>query len=125
MRSRALTALFAVGLLPVWGCGGPAMAPVKGRVMFNGKPVKVAQITFSPIGAEGQKETGKPATGFTKEDGTFVLSTFRDSDGAIVGSHSVNVVLDDTNPAKCQRTKGLTLEVKAGDNEFTIEMEPK
>src|SRR5262245_43673197 len=101
------------------------MASVKGKVMFNGKPVKEAQVTFSPTGAEGQKETGKPATGFTDENGNFELSTFKNYDGAIVGSHSVHVVLDDTNPAKCKRIKDQTLEVKPGSNEFTIEMDPK
>jgi hypothetical protein len=35
------------------------------------------------------------------------------------------VTLDDTNPARCKRSKALTLEVKPGPNEFTIEMDPK
>jgi uncharacterized GH25 family protein len=123
IRLSVFTAGLVLVLLP--GCGGPAMAPVKGKVTFNGKPVKEAQITFSPAGAEGQKETGKPGTGFTDEEGNFVLSTFKNYDGAIVGNHSVLVVLDDTNPAKCKRNKTLTLEVKPGQNEFTIEMDPK
>src|SRR5262245_32383200 len=92
------------------------MAPVKGKVMFNGKPVKEAQVTFAPAGAADQKETGKPATGFTDENGDFELSTFKNYDGAIVGSHNVRVSLDDTNPAKCKRLKSLTLEVKPGAN---------
>jgi hypothetical protein len=93
--------------------------------MFDGKPVKEAAITFSPTGVPGQLETGKPGTGFTDADGNFELSTFKDYDGAIVGSHSVHVSLDDTNPAKCKRIKSLTVEVKPGDNTFTIEMDPK
>lgn len=119
--------LFACGLaaLALAGCGGPTMAPVKGRVMLNGKPVKEAQVTFSPVGEAAQKETGKPGTGFTDENGQFALSTFRNYDGAIVGSHSVLVMVDDTNPAKCKRTKSLTLEVTPGANEFTVEMDPK
>jgi hypothetical protein len=116
----------AAGLaLLVAGCGGPQMAPVKGKVMFNGKPVKDAAVTFAPAGAADQKETGKPGTGFTDENGDFELSTFKNYDGAIVGSHNVRVTLDDTNPAKCKRIKSLTLEVKPGANEFTIEMDPK
>jgi len=123
MRTRVILVLFA--LAPLCGCGGANMAPVKGRVMFNGKPVKEAAVTFSPLGAKGQKETGKPGTGFTDEEGKFELSTFRNYDGALVASHSVHVTLDDTNPTKCKRSKSATLEVKPGDNDFTIEMEPK
>jgi hypothetical protein len=122
---RRLLSILAVVALVCSGCGGPQMSPVKGRVLFDGKPVKEAQITFSPLGAEGQKETGKPATGFTDDEGNFVLSTFKNYDGALQGSHNVLVVLDDTNPAKCKRTKNVTLEVKPGSNEFSIEMDPK
>ena len=124
MRSFSFIAAGLVGLM-LCGCGGPQMAPVKGRVMFNGKPVKSAAVTFSPAGAAGQKETGKPGTGFTDEDGNFQLSTFSNYDGALVGNHAVLVTLDDTNPAKCKREKALTLEVKPGQNEFTVEMDPK
>ena len=125
MASRVCLIAIAVAAVLLPGCGGERVAPVKGRVMFNGEPVKEAAITFSPMGGANQLEAGTPATGFTKPDGTYVLSTFKDSDGALVGTHSVNVVLDDTNPAKCKRHKGLTLEVKPGSNEFTIEMDPK
>jgi hypothetical protein len=125
MRLRLSLAAIALGAALMSGCGGPTMAPVKGRVLFNGQPVKEAGVTFSPVGAAGQKETGKPGTGFTDENGNFDLSTFKNYDGAIVGPHAVHVVLDDTNPAKCRRIKDLTLEVKPGGNEFTIEMDAK
>jgi hypothetical protein len=124
MRSLSLIAAVFIGLMSC-GCSSQPMAPVKGRVMFNGKPVKAAAVTFSPAGAAGQKETGKPGTGFTDDDGNFQLSTFSNYDGALVGNHAVLVTLDDTNPAKCKREKSLTLEVKSGPNEFTIEMDPK
>lgn len=35
---------------------------------------------------------GQPATGEIQPDGSFVLSTFRSEDGAIVGKHRVRVV---------------------------------
>jgi hypothetical protein len=125
MPSRVMLVVVAVGLVAVCGCGAPTMAPVKGQVMFNGKPVPDASLTFSPLGAEGQKETGKPGTGYTDENGQFELSTFKNYDGALIGSHSVTVMLPDTHPAKCKRAKQLTLEVKPGTNEFVIEMDPK
>jgi hypothetical protein len=125
MRSRVLLGLLAVGCALLSGCGAATMAPVKGRVLFNGKPVPDAALTFSPLGAEGQKETGKPGTGYTDENGNFELSTFKNYDGALIGSHSVSVMVPDTHPMKCTRFKQLTLEVKPGQNEFTIEMDPK
>ena len=82
------------------------------------------QLMFSLTGEPEQKETGKPATAQTDENGNFELSTFSNYDGALVGNHTVHVTLDDTNPAKCKRSKALALDVKPGSNEFTIEMDP-
>src|SRR5262249_349714 len=65
MLPRLTLLLSALGLLTLGGCSGPSMAPVKGQVMYNGKPVKAAAVPFSPTGPPGQLETGKPATGFT------------------------------------------------------------
>jgi len=122
---RVFLPVAAAVALALPGCGGPTMAKVKGKVMFDGKTVKDAAVTFNPTGAPGQKETGKPATGFTDADGNFELSTFKNYDGAIVGPHSVHVMIDDTNPAKCRRTKDLKLDVANGPNEFTIQMDTK
>jgi len=102
------------------------MAPVKGRVTFDGKPVKEAAIAFAPLPAgEKDKEPGKPAAGFTDADGYFELSTFRPLDGCLIGNHKVTVSLDDTNPAKCRRSKELSFEVKPGSNVCDIQMDPK
>jgi len=95
------------------------------RYLRDGEPVKEANITFSPVGQAGQLEAGKPATGQSDPDGYFVLSTFSKYDGALVGMHTVHVSLEDTNPAKCKKSKALTLEVKPGSNDFTIEMDPR
>jgi hypothetical protein len=118
--------LAAAGSVALSGCGGPAMAPVKGRVTFKGLPVKEAAVAFAPVPrSDEDKDPGKPATGFSDADGYFELSTFKPLDGAIVGKHKVTVSLDDTNPAKCNRQKELTFEVKPGANEMTIEMDPR
>jgi hypothetical protein len=72
---------FCFVVIPVFGllvgCG-QSLAPVKGRVTCNGKPVAEAQITFNPVGKDAtDKEAGKPGTGFTDAEGNFVLSTYR------------------------------------------------
>ncbi len=124
MRTCAGLLALAVGLMFLPGCGGgPALAPVTGRVTCNGQPVKDAAITFSPVPrSKEDREPGKPATGFTDAQGQFALSTFRELDGALITKHRVTVVLDDTNPARCIKTKELFWEVKPGANEVNIEL---
>src|SRR5262245_40546364 len=109
MRFLSCVVLVLAGSLVLSGCGGPEMASVKGRVTFKGKPVKDAAITFSPSAKSSEdKFPGKPAVGFTDEEGNYELSTFKPRDGALVGNHRVSVMLDDTNPTKCARYKELT-----------------
>src|SRR5688572_27539244 len=81
---RSIT-LFSCALLLMIGagCGGeakPPVAQVKGKVTFNGAPVKGGTITFSPYGGSGY--TG---TGAVKDDGTFVLSAADAGEGAPIG----------------------------------------
>jgi hypothetical protein len=124
MRTRPSILLLLAGLLLLPGCGGPKMAYVTGKVTCKGKPVKEAAVTFNPAGRfDGDKEPGKPATGFTDEEGKYVLATFKKNDGALIGKHQVTVTLDDTNPARCKRSKSLAFEVKAGPNECNIELD--
>jgi hypothetical protein len=119
-RGCALVAIAAF----LAGCGGADMAPVKGRVLFRGKPVGEASLTFSPIPQNDKdKEPGKPGTGFTDAEGNYVLSSYKPYDGAIVGDHRVVVAVDDTNPVRCKRLTEIELEVKPGENELNIELE--
>jgi hypothetical protein len=125
MRIHFVYVLLLYVPLCLAGCGEQIMAPVKGRVLCHGKPVKEAQVTFSPKPkSEKDLEPGKPGTGFTDEEGIFVLSTYKELDGAQIGEHNVNVVLDDTNPAKCKRVLSIMLEVKPGPNDFSLELKP-
>jgi hypothetical protein len=122
---RATTTLFLPlsGLLLLSGCGEPTMAPVKGRVTCQGKPVSEAAITFSPVPrTEGDKEPGKSATGYSDADGVYVLSTYKQLDGAHVGKHRVTITLEDTNRAPCKRSTQVVLDVKPGDNALDIEL---
>lgn len=72
------------------GCGGsgdpgaiPAV-PAVGTVTYRGKPVEKGTIQTMP-------EKGRPAQGIIK-DGHFILSTYRDEDGAVPGKHQVGVI---------------------------------
>ena len=117
------------------GCtssGNLPTSPVKGRVTYRGKPVPNGTVMFVP-------ETGPAATGELTKDGTFVLTTYSNGDGAVLGMHKVAITaLQDTSglspeqsgtpaplvPEKYlgQDTSGLTFEVKEGENEanFTL-----
>lgn len=82
------------------GCGrGPEMAPVSGKVTYNGQPLKFGSVTFQP-------QKGQPARGEILSDGTFTLSTFKAGDGAAVGTHKVRVACYDSQRAPAQAGGG-------------------
>lgn len=67
------------------GCNrGPRVAPVSGVVKFKGQPLKFGAVMTQP--AQGQ-----PARAMIQSDGSFVLSTFDEGDGAVVGTHKVRI----------------------------------
>ena len=73
-----------------WGCGPagrgtlPSLIPVKGKVTYKGKPLTEGRITFLP-------DYGREAHGEIQPDGTFVLTTDKDGDGAVAGEHRVSI----------------------------------
>ena len=73
------------------GCGGGTgfekPVPVTGKVVFQGKPVDGAMVTFLSK-AEG---AGRSASGQTAADGSFSLTTFKTGDGALPGDYLVTV----------------------------------
>jgi hypothetical protein len=118
-RAARLVILAALTLLP--GCGS-GLASVSGRVTCKGQPLANAAVVFSPVpNAEGDRESGKAASGSTDADGRYVLTTAGEGSGALVGKHRVVVYPDDTTRPPC-RSKVLTLEVKPGDNTLDIEL---
>jgi hypothetical protein len=58
---------------------------VKGRVTYRGKPLTKGSITFEPT------DGGREARGTIGPDGTFVMTTDQDGDGALIGVHRVSV----------------------------------
>ncbi|QEG16822.1 hypothetical protein GmarT_26900 [Gimesia maris] len=116
----------------------PPMAPVKGVVTLDGKPLTTGTIQFTPDKDRGT--TGRMALGGIKEDGTFELM----GDGAQVGHHLVSIecyessAFDPNQPVN-QAPKSLiplmytdpkkseiTAQVQAGEeNHFTFELKSK
>jgi hypothetical protein len=125
MRSRLIPILLAASVVPAWGCGTPNIAPVRGRVTCNGKPVPDAALIFSPVPKnENDRESGKAAAAGTDADGYFVLSTFKERDGALIGKHRVSITIDENAKIPC-KSKVIEVEIKPGDNEVNIELDPK
>lgn len=138
---RWLPVVVVVALLAGWtGCGKGGgseynVAPVKGKVTYNGEAVKGGNITLQPLAEAGGKAgvTGRPASGSVGDDGTFVLSTYGKDDGAVIGKHQVSympVVVGATSyedkPAPSPYAglvpKTKEVEVKEGENEINIEL---
>jgi hypothetical protein len=132
--------LVLVGLT-LTGCGGGGnMASVTGKVTYNGKEVAGGGIFFSPRG-QGEGNPGKGAVGKIKNDGTYVLGTYSESDGALIGKHIVNFsppaieVKSGTelkpgekpvfNPYLNLEPKQTEVEVTAGTNTINIELVKK
>lgn len=69
------------------GCGttGPAIAPVNGKVLIDGKPLTQGRVVAVPA-------AGRGANGIIQPDGSFTLSTYEPGDGALVGTHKISVV---------------------------------
>jgi hypothetical protein len=85
LQHRPLLLWTCLACLLLAGCSrGPRIAPVRGRVTYNGKPVTTGKIWFYP-------ENGRPALGVLAEDGTYTLTTDRPGDGALVGTHRVAI----------------------------------
>lgn len=111
---------------------------MRGTVTLDGKPLTTGSISFVP-------QAGRSASGIIQPDGTFTLTTYTPSDGAIVGHHQIAVqsyrrrkgaASDDAEESEFESLipmryasrgqSGLTFEVIAGqDNVVELKLESK
>lgn len=127
LQSITVTALMA-GLCCGCGVAGsgtmPGVIPVKGKVTYKGKPVAKGSVTFEPDGF------GRDAHGKIESDGSFVLSTYKEGDGAVPGHHRIAVKDTGIKSPKDAFAKkyagvsssGLTADVDEEHTEFTVEL---
>lgn len=89
------TVLVATAILTFVGCGDSSIAPVSGKVTWDGEPVGGIRLVFSPILLEGETDPGPWSSGLTNSAGEYSLQTRYKDTGAVVGEHSVAFVYDD------------------------------
>jgi hypothetical protein len=82
----------AAGLLIIaaaLGCRDKETFPVSGTVRFEGKPLAGGgSIRFAPLDENASREAG----GDIAKDGTYLLRTYGESDGAIPGKYRVEII---------------------------------
>ena len=114
-------------LVALVGCsdGRPKRVAVSGQVVIDGEPVKAGSIRFVPEGA-------RPSAGDLDSEGRFSLSCFEIGDGAIIGTHKVQVAARAIEgeslrwfaPQKYSdvSTSGLTVEITEPTDSLLIEL---
>jgi len=77
----------ALAVIVSTGCGSdaPKSVPVTGKVTYNGQPVTSGTVMLVP------QDSGYGATGQIQPDGTFVLTSFKQGDGAAPGNYTVTI----------------------------------
>jgi hypothetical protein len=76
--------LVTVLALVLAGCGRRTI-PVQGVITLDGVPLAGATVLFMPEGSGA----GRPASGYTADDGMFELMTYQPGDGALPGTYRV------------------------------------
>ena len=124
------------------GCGKPSLQTVlvKGKVTYQGNPLRGGTITFHPV----DRQKGRPATATIGADGTYDVSTLETARGLVPGEYKICVTsqqesLAMMSPAEAARaaakslaipqrytnpeTSGLSVTVAEGDGAKTLGLE--
>ena len=109
---------------------GPALNPVTGSAVFEGRPAAGAVLTFHRVGDPDKQNLPHAVVA---ADGSFIVTTFVRGDGAAAGRYAITVIWrkkgqghgDDDGgkfvlPLRylSPETSGLTVEVKEGPNQL-------
>ncbi len=110
------------------GCsdGLPQRVPVSGKVLIDGKPVTAGSIRFVPEGA-------RPSSADLDSEGRFQLYCFDGEDGAVIGTHRVQVAAREITgdesvrwlaPQKYSdhRASGIVVEITEPVDDLVIEL---
>lgn len=82
LRCVAVSLLLPLGM----GCDSrPQRVPIAGKVLIDGQPLTYGSVRFIP-------DAARPSMASLDGDGNFTLSCFDANDGAVRGTHSVEIV---------------------------------
>jgi hypothetical protein len=124
MRFRVpkLSVLALAVLAASLGCGAagqgalPSLIPVKGKITYKGQPLTTGAVRFEPDGY------GRMASGTLQSDGTYVLSTLKEADGAVAGTHRVYIA----DPGKkLANDRTFKKYMQANNSKLTAEVTPE
>ena len=118
----------ALAVLMMAGCGDgrPKRVPVSGRVLIDGQPLQAGYIRLIPEGA-------RPSGSEIDSKGRFTLTCFDGEDGAVLGTHRVEVSAREQINALTTKihapkkyssaeTSGITVEITEPTDDLTIEL---
>ncbi len=94
----------------------PATYPVRGTVIYQGKPLAGASVTFMADGAS------RAAVGKTDETGSFQLTTYEQYDGALPGTYLVTVKKYGSEPPPLPTAPADGAIDPAGEEKYTAAM---
>jgi hypothetical protein len=77
------------------GRGDSEMIPIRGEVLFEGKPLAEGQVVYLPK----TPQSGRQASGPVKPDGTFEMTTQKAKDGVAFGEYDIVVFGYGTDPS--------------------------
>lgn len=125
---------FTLILAGAAGCGSSKTYPVTGKIILkDGSPLSGGLVRFRPVDEKLQVS----ARGDIQQNGTFIVGTYKEDDGAVPGKYQVAI----TPPPRPKvrekplgkpiidprfenfETSGLEVEVARRKNDFTIEVE--
>lgn len=147
MKSKSVSwSLLVLGLicLSLVGCGSkgdqPELGTVNGTVTLDGQPLAGVAVVFQP-------DNGRPSRGMTDAQGKYELIYIRQTKGAKVGPHRVEIApsedggVEETEgdseggstagskpaakskiPARYNSKSELNVQVKSGDNKLNFEL---
>lgn len=106
------------------GCGQAefTVTPLRGTVMCKGRPVAEGLVQFSPV-KTGSPMTGKTGAGEIGADGSFIVTTYSQGDGAVIGKCLITAGPNDPKqPWACKLKQPIEFDVQPGVSNVVIEV---